>query len=71
MEIYIDGNFKESIDGALLIRTISIENGIRKIKVRALDEEGRSGESEITIGVNTAVEPTPTPLSATPTVIPP
>ena len=71
IEVYIDGSYKESVEGSVLVRTVNIENGIRKIKVRAIDEEGRSGESEITIGVNTTVEPTPTPLStATPVVSP-
>ena len=71
MEIYVDGNFQESIDGAVIIRTLNIDNGIRRIKVKATDEDGRSGESEITIGINTSAEPTLIPQpTQTPVVSP-
>ncbi|OGG31064.1 hypothetical protein A3I51_04275 [Candidatus Gottesmanbacteria bacterium RIFCSPLOWO2_02_FULL_38_8] len=71
MEIYINGNFQESIDGAVIIRTLNIDNGIRRIKVKATDEDGRSGESEITIGINTSAEPTLIPQpTQTPVVSP-
>ena len=71
MEIYINGNFQESIDEAVIIRTLNIDNGIRRIKVKATDEDGRSGESEITIGINTSAEPTLIPQpTQTPVVSP-
>ena len=71
MEIYVDGNFQESIDGAVIILTLNIDNGIRRIKVKATDEDGRSGESEITIGINTSAEPTLIPQpTQTPVVSP-
>ena len=45
-------------------KTIQMDNGIRKIKVKVYVEGGKTGEAEITVGINTD----PNYLSPTPTV---
>ncbi|KKS98389.1 MAG: 1A family penicillin-binding protein [Candidatus Gottesmanbacteria bacterium GW2011_GWA2_43_14] len=64
MEIYVDGNLREKNDGNSIGKTIQMDNGIRKIKVKVYVEGGKTGEAEITVGINTD----PNYLSPTPTV---
>lgn len=69
MEIFIDGALKKSQDNTnSLNETFTLEVGVHTIKVRAEAENGKSGESEIKIGVKTdpklvipTVVPSPTP----------
>ena len=68
MEIYIDGNLKETSGGSSINKTISLDNGVRLIKVKATASGGKSAEAEIIVGINTDpnfVSPTPVPPSAT------
>lgn len=65
MELYIDGSLKTKTDDDVLDETVNLATGIHKIKVKAYDEQNRSGESEITIGVKTSADPPtliPTPF---------
>ncbi|MBI2611347.1 penicillin-binding protein [Candidatus Gottesmanbacteria bacterium] len=65
MEIFIDGALKKSQENTnSLNETFTLEVGVHTIKVRAEAENGKSGESEIRIGVKTD------PKSVTPTVSP-
>ena len=71
MEIYIDGKLKEANDGNSINKTIQLENGIRLIKVKATASGGKTGEAEITVGINTDpnfTSPTPVPLTPTPSI---
>lgn len=77
MELYVDDSQKTSVDNNFLTEKLNLSTGIHKIKVKAYDDKGNSGEREITIGVkvsadqptntpvpppsNTPVPPTPTP----------
>lgn len=74
IELYLDGSLKTTASDDILDETINLDTGIRKIKVKAYDEQGRSGESEITIGVKTSLDaptPSPTPSSQpSPTLTP-
>ncbi len=72
IELYVDSNLKTKADDDILEETINLDIGIHKIKVKAYDEQGKIGESEITIGVKTSADPpTTTPVpSFTPTPSP-
>ena len=72
IELYVDSNLKTKADDDILEETINLDIGIHKIKVKAYDEQGKNGESEITIGVKTSADlPTTTPVpSFTPTPSP-
>ena len=69
MEIYIDDKLKKSQDDTTTIdETFTLDVGVHTIRVRAEAENGKSGDSSITIGVKTdpknvtpTVSPSPTP----------
>lgn len=65
MELYIDDSQKASVNNNTMNETLNLDTGIHKIKVKAYDDGGNSGESEIRIGVNVNPEepsPTDTPV---------
>lgn len=64
IELYIDGSLKNTYNQASINEKMDLTAGIHKIKIKAYDEENRSGEREITIGVKVS------PLAPTATVIP-
>lgn len=69
LELYIDDSLKKSIGEKVLDETVRLDTGIHKIKVKATDEKGNSGEKEIKIGVKVSpIEPTSTPVIPTPTI---
>lgn len=74
IELYIDDSQKEEVTGAVFEKNINLSNGIHKIKFKATDEDNKTGESEITVGINTPIvtpttEPTPTFTLPTPTPV--
>lgn len=69
IEIFIDGILKESADSDYIVKTINIATGIHLITVKSTDASGNTGESSITIGVNTDPVPTPT-IAPTQTIAP-
>lgn len=74
MELYINNSLKETFKDDSFSKTVHLDTGVYKIKIKAYDEKDRSGESEVTIGVKTSPEPTstpvPTPTSSSPTESP-
>lgn len=72
MEISVDGTVREKADGAFIQKILNIATGIHTISVKATDSAGNSGESSVTVGVNTDPIPTltPQPISQTITVSP-
>lgn len=68
LEVFIDGELRDTIGADNFEKTYNALNGFHKIKVKATDSEGRSGESEINIAVNTDFA-TPTQIIPTPTNI--
>lgn len=71
IEIYIDGILRETSSGNSINKTISLENGVRLIKAKATASGGKTGEAEITIGINTDpnfISPTPVSLTPTPSI---
>jgi hypothetical protein len=53
---------KKSQDNTnLLSDTITLDSGIYKLKAKAYDAQGHTGETTITIGIKTEVKPTETP----------
>ncbi len=73
IEIFVDGTLKETIGKRTYEKIIYMSDGTHTIKVRAEDENGKSGEAEIKIGVNVPWDwaPTPTPsLTPSPTPTP-
>jgi len=72
LEIYVDDSLKTTVNGERLEETLNLSDGRHKIKVKGYDSEGRSGESEIIIGIKvSAYEPTQKPESSPiPTLIP-
>lgn len=76
VEVYVDGNKRETLMSRPYKTTLSITSGKHIIKVKAYLDDGKTGESgEARIGVGGVawdyVEPTPTPVpSPTPTPTP-
>lgn len=71
IELYIDGSLKTSVDGDNMDEKVNLADGRHKIKIKAYDEKGNSGEKEITVGVKTSAdEPTNTPVPPTNTPVP-
>lgn len=78
IEIFIDGNLKETLTSTPYERDLNLSDGTHTIKIQVYDNKGNVGEKEIKIGVNVPwdyVAPTPTPtptptLSITPTPTP-
>ena len=73
IEIYIDGNLKETLTSTPYERDLNLSEGTHTLKVRVQDNKGNIGEREIKIGVNVPwdyVTPTPTPIPpiSTPTL---
>lgn len=71
MELYVDDNLKTTTMSNILDENIHLDTGIHKIKVKAYDSDGHTGESQITVGVKVSADPTATPslspaLSPTP-----
>ncbi|HUS52251.1 MAG TPA: PBP1A family penicillin-binding protein [Candidatus Bathyarchaeia archaeon] len=70
VEIFVDGEKKETINDKPYEKVIYIKDGPRTIKVRAEDVKGKSGEAEIKIGVNVpwdwapSLTPTPSPTAS-------
>ena len=52
MELFIDGSSKTEVEDDSLQETVKLDKGIHKIKVKATNEDGKTGESEITVGIN-------------------
>jgi len=73
-KIYIDGsefkNYNE--DKKEIKENIHLENGVHELKITAVNEKDKSGDSTIKFGVNTSweVTPTPTPTIASPSPTP-
>ena len=75
IEVFIDGNLKETLSSPPYERDLSLTDGTHTIKVRVYDNKGNVGEKEIKIGVNVPwdyVSPTPTlpPPTSTPSPSP-
>lgn len=77
MELYVDDSQKTSVDNNFLTEKLNLSTGIHKIKVKAYDDKGNSGQREITIGVKVSADqptstppppPTDTPVPPIPTV---
>ena len=68
IEILIDGSSREKANGAYIQKTLNITTGVHTINVKATDSAGNSGESSVTVGVNTDPIPTPTTEPVTPTI---
>ena len=69
IELFIDGNSKDSKAGNSLSEKIHLENGPHEVKIKGTDSAGNSSEVAVKIGVNSAWDattPTPSP-SPTPT----
>lgn len=60
MELFVDDAQKTSVDGSSMNERLNLSDGVHKIKVKAYDDQGRSGESEIKIGIKTNPEEEPT-----------
>jgi 1A family penicillin-binding protein len=64
VEIFVDGTkVKERSEGSF-VETIQLDNGVRRIRVRAVDSQGKSAEQEIGVAINQPYPtstPTPTP----------
>jgi hypothetical protein len=79
VEIYVDGEKRETLNDTPFKTTLSLEDGKHTIRVKAILENGESKESgEVKIGVGGVdwdyIEPTPTPKpspSPTPAATPP
>lgn len=72
VEFYVNGNKKETLTAKPYEVTFNLSDDTYTIKVRAEDEKGNVGESEVRIGVNRAwdyEEPSPSP-SPSPTPSP-
>ncbi len=68
MELYVDDSLKATVNNNSLDETLNLETGIHKIKVKAYNVSGDTGEAEVKIGVKVSPEePTATPVSS-PTV---
>lgn len=65
IELYDNGNLKKSWNNNSIVESFHFDTGVHTIKVKAYDEKGNTGETEITIGVKTS------PVVATSTPVPP
>ncbi len=63
VELYIDGELKRSFDsgGPYYEYDASLSNGVRTLRAKARDKNGKEAERTITIGVNVDPNATPTP----------
>lgn len=69
IELIIDDVLKTSVNNNTLDETVVLPTGIHKIKLKAFDEKGNTGEKEVTIGVYVSAEnpsPTPAPTISSP-----
>jgi len=72
IEIYVDGNLKETLTTSPFERDLSLTDGTHTLKAKAYDSKGNANEKEAKIGVNVPWDhtpPTPTPVPPTPTPI--
>lgn len=69
VEIYLNGEKKETLTSHPYERFFSLTDGLYTIKVRVQDSKGNIGEREIKIGVNVLWDWTPSP-TPTPTLSP-
>ncbi|MBI5451983.1 transglycosylase domain-containing protein, partial [Candidatus Gottesmanbacteria bacterium] len=69
MEIYVDGSLKTTVNNNSLDENLNLDTGIHKIKVKAYNISGDTGEAEITIGIKVSPNPTATPVPS-PTITP-
>lgn len=70
IELYVNDSLKKSQDNTnLLSENINVDTGVYKLKAKAYDDSGHTGESEITIGVKT--DPNPPTSTPAPTDVPP
>lgn len=60
MELYVDDSKKTSVSSNQLAETLNLDTGVHKIKVKAYDDQGHTGESEIRIGIKVSVDDSPT-----------
>jgi len=67
LEIYVDGTKVVTFTKPPFSQEVSLPDGVHKIKARATDAGGHTSEREITVGVRTSWDYTPSP---TPTAIP-
>ena len=65
IELFVDEVFKEAESGSIFEKNITLSDGIRKLKFKATDENGKTGESEITVAINTGFITVTQPPSAT------
>jgi len=71
VELYVDGTKIVSFTKPPFKQEVNLSDGIHKIKMRATDSNNNSSEREITVGVKTNWEATPTPTpTSTPTLTP-
>lgn len=76
--ILVDNDVKRTVSASLFEERVNMDTGVHKLKVRAYDSAGNSGEKEIQIGVKVPwdyrkSDPTPTSLptvTPTPTITP-
>jgi len=70
MELYIDDQLKTKVDNNSLDENLNLDTGVHKIRVKAYDDKGNSGDSEILVGIKVPpITPTPIP-SPTLTITP-
>jgi 1A family penicillin-binding protein len=72
VELFIDGNKMVTFTKPPFVQEINVSDGVHKIKARATDSNGKTAEREITVGVHTSWDFTPSPVptnSPTPTSI--
>lgn len=71
IELYMNDSLKSSQDNTnLMTQNIALDTGIYKLRAKAYDDSGHTGESEITVGIKTDPNPTDTPLPPSPTPLP-
>ncbi len=66
IELYIDDALKTIVENKKLKETVLLDNGIHKIKVKAINSENKSSESEITIDIKSSIEISPSGISSAP-----
>lgn len=56
MEIFVDGKLVKDKEGKFISEEIELENGQRRVMVKATDVDGRSAERNVRVGVNEEVK---------------
>ncbi len=64
IELEIDGVKKRTFDGPPFTESVTLSDGVHQIRAKAKDQDGHESDRQITVGVNTSWDASPSPSPA-------